>query len=452
MKTFSLKPADVDKKWVVIDANGLVVGRLASIVAMRLRGKHKPSYTPHVDCGDNVIVINADKVKFTGRKREQKVYYHHTGHPGGIKERTARSILEGRFPERVVEKAVERMLPARPALPQDHGQPAGLPGVGASARGAAARAARRRGDELQEREDLTMATLQSLSDLGQAKTTTPTEDAPVHVQKLDAYGRAYATGKRKDAVARVWIKPGTGKISVNDRTLEVYFARPVLRMILNQPLQLTNRVDQYDIVVTVMGGGLSGQAGAVRHGISKALTYYEPELRGVLKKNGFPDARLAHRRAQEVRQGQGPPLLPVLEALSSSAASACAATCRKGGPSGPPFSYAGSRVSVLQAALRDLESLILALARDAVDEPVLSGDAPRPPAAQASLQRFGFARPREGRALRLANEGVELNEGVDLREQPGVLGLPSEIIFPGCIRPDELHSVGSRSSPRPASS
>jgi large subunit ribosomal protein L13 len=114
MKTFSLKPADVDKKWVVIDATGLVVGRLATIVAMRLRGKHKPSYTPHVDCGDNVVVINADKVVFTGRKREQKIYYHHTGYPGGIKERSAKAILDGRFPERVVEKAVERMLPRGP--------------------------------------------------------------------------------------------------------------------------------------------------------------------------------------------------------------------------------------------------------------------------------------------------------------------------------------------------
>jgi large subunit ribosomal protein L13 len=118
MKTFSLKTADVDKKWVVIDASGLVVGRLASIVAMRLRGKHKPSYTPHVDCGDNVIVINADKVVFTGRKREQKVYYHHTGYPGGIKERSAKHILEGRFPERIVEKAVERMLPRGPLFRQ----------------------------------------------------------------------------------------------------------------------------------------------------------------------------------------------------------------------------------------------------------------------------------------------------------------------------------------------
>lgn len=114
MSTFTAKPAEVQKKWVVIDAKGLVVGRLASLVAMRLRGKHLPIYTPHVDCGDNVIIVNAARVVLTGRKREQKVYYHHTGYIGGIKERTARSILEGRFPERVVEKAVERMLPRGP--------------------------------------------------------------------------------------------------------------------------------------------------------------------------------------------------------------------------------------------------------------------------------------------------------------------------------------------------
>jgi large subunit ribosomal protein L13 len=114
MKTYSAKPAEVDKKWVVIDANGLVVGRLASLVALRLRGKHKPTFTPHVDCGDNVIIVNAAKVVLTGRKVERKVYYHHTGFIGGIKERTAKSILEGRFPERIVEKAVERMLPRGP--------------------------------------------------------------------------------------------------------------------------------------------------------------------------------------------------------------------------------------------------------------------------------------------------------------------------------------------------
>ena len=114
MKTFSAKPAEITKKWIVIDATGLVVGRLATLVAMRLRGKHLPIYTPHVDCGDHVIIINAAKVVLTGRKREQKVYYHHTGFIGGIKERSAKSILEGRFPERVMEKAIERMIPRGP--------------------------------------------------------------------------------------------------------------------------------------------------------------------------------------------------------------------------------------------------------------------------------------------------------------------------------------------------
>ena len=112
--TKSAKPAEVEKKWILIDAKGLVVGRLATIVAMRLRGKHKPTFTPHVDDGDNVIIVNAEKIVLTGRKRENKVYRHHTGYIGGIKERTARSILEGRFPERVLEKAVERMIPRGP--------------------------------------------------------------------------------------------------------------------------------------------------------------------------------------------------------------------------------------------------------------------------------------------------------------------------------------------------
>jgi len=114
MSTFVAKPAEIQKKWVMIDAQGLVVGRLASLVALRLRGKHLPIFTPHVDCGDNVIVVNAAKVVLTGRKRENKVYHHHTGYIGGIKERTARSILEGKFPQRIVEKAVERMLPRGP--------------------------------------------------------------------------------------------------------------------------------------------------------------------------------------------------------------------------------------------------------------------------------------------------------------------------------------------------
>ncbi len=123
-------------------------------------------------------------------------------------------------------------------------------------------------------------------------------DAPRYSQKLDKLGRAYATGKRKNAVARVWIKPGKGATTVNGRTLEVYFARPVLRMILQQPLVISNRLGQYDISITVAGGGLSGQAGAVRHGLAKALTHFEPDLRPALKHEGFltRDARVVERK------------------------------------------------------------------------------------------------------------------------------------------------------------
>ena len=141
-----------------------------------------------------------------------------------------------------------------------------------------------------------MAELSSLAELGTVAPAQPA--APVHVQKLDKSGRAYATGKRKDAIARVWVKPGSGKITVNDKEFVAYFARPVLQMILQQPIIAANRGGQFDIVATVTGGGLSGQAGAVRHGISKALTYYEPGLRGVLKKGGFltRDSRVVERK------------------------------------------------------------------------------------------------------------------------------------------------------------
>jgi len=138
--------------------------------------------------------------------------------------------------------------------------------------------------------------MQSLEDLATLKPAT--QEAPKYVQKLDVQGRAYATGKRKNAVARVWIKPGSGKILVNTKNVEVFFARPVLRMLIQQPLVAANRTSQYDVVCTVSGGGLSGQAGAVRHGISKALTHYEPELRAPLKKGGFltRDSRVVERK------------------------------------------------------------------------------------------------------------------------------------------------------------
>jgi small subunit ribosomal protein S9 len=139
-------------------------------------------------------------------------------------------------------------------------------------------------------------TMQTLEELGTLKPAAP--EAPKYVQKIDKQGRAYATGKRKDAVARVWIKPGSGTITVNAKAVEVFFARPVLRMLIQQPLVSANRQTQYEVVCTVSGGGLSGQAGAVRHGISKALTYYEPDLRPVLKRGGFltRDSRVVERK------------------------------------------------------------------------------------------------------------------------------------------------------------
>ncbi|WP_421724014.1 30S ribosomal protein S9 [Bauldia sp.] len=147
------------------------------------------------------------------------------------------------------------------------------------------------------------ADLQSLQDLA-PEVAEPA--APVHVQKLDAHGRAYATGKRKDAVARVWLSPGAGRIIVNDKDFTEFFARPVLQMIVQQPVVAANRNGQYDIKATVSGGGLSGQAGALRHGISKALTYYEPELRGLLKKGGYltRDARVVERKKYGKRKAR----------------------------------------------------------------------------------------------------------------------------------------------------
>ncbi|MBM3487463.1 MAG: 30S ribosomal protein S9 [Alphaproteobacteria bacterium] len=138
------------------------------------------------------------------------------------------------------------------------------------------------------------------SDLGRDRTAPNQQaaDAPIAEPKRDAQGRSYATGKRKNAVARVWLKPGRGRITVNERALDTYFARPVLRMIINQPFQTANRADQYDVWCTVSGGGLSGQAGAVRHGIARALTFYEPGLRSILKRAGFltRDARVVERK------------------------------------------------------------------------------------------------------------------------------------------------------------
>ncbi len=294
MKTFSQKPAEVVKKWVLIDAENLVLGRLATLVAKRLRGKHKPTFTPHVDDGDNVIVINAEKVRLTGNKLNDKIYYWHTGYPGGVKQRTAQADAGRPFPGARHRKGGAADVAGRAAGPPAIEEFEGLCRRRTPACGPAARNRRYRRHERQEQEERLMSGLESL----EALSPVVEPAAPTHVQKLDAQGRAYATGKRKNAVARVWVKPGSGRIVVNDKDFAAYFARPVLQMVLKQPISAANRDGQYDIVASVSGGGLSGQAGAVRHGISKALTFYEPELRPVLKRGGFltRDSRVVERK------------------------------------------------------------------------------------------------------------------------------------------------------------
>ena len=180
-------------------------------------------------------------------------------------------------------------------------------------------------------------TMQSLEGLATLKPAAP--EAPKYEKKVDPQGRAYATGKRKNAVARVWIQPGSGKILVNTKAVEVFFARPVLRMLIQQPLIAANRGGQYDVTCTVSGGGLSGQAGAVRHGLAKALTYFEPELRGRTQARRVPDPRLACCRTQKVRPGKGAALIPVLEALVVPILHVV-----KGAPFGAPFLFAPLRL------------------------------------------------------------------------------------------------------------
>ena len=291
-----------------------MLGRLASVVAMRLRGKHKPSFTPHMDMGDNVVVVNADKVTpDRAQARGDKTYYRHTGYPGGIKSRTARQVLEGDHPERVVEAAVRRMMPGGPLTRKQIRNLRVYAGAEHPHEAQSARGARPRRRQRQERTERMMAaeikTLEGLKDAvagdaatapaaAQAEPESVTETAPVYEAKRDELGRSYATGKRKDAIARVWVKPGKGTITVNGREVEKYFARPVLRMVINQPFQIVNVSGQFDVVCTVKGGGLSGQAGAVKHGISKALALYDPEFRPALKKSGFltRDPRVVERK------------------------------------------------------------------------------------------------------------------------------------------------------------
>jgi small subunit ribosomal protein S9 len=259
MTTLMPKEEEVERKWFLVDASDRVLGRLATQVATILRGKHKPQFSPHLDVGDHVVVINAEKIHLTGRKLTDKIYRWHSGYIGGLREVSAERMIKT-HPERVIEWAVQG-----PPGPRDGQKAEGLQRGGASPRRPEARAARH------------------------------ARARPLR-SPMAVVTRFYGTGRRKTSVARVWLRAGNGRILVNRRPFEDYFPRETLRMVISQPLQLTNTLGQFDAIVNVGGGGPTGQAGAVRHGI--ALLQFDDKLRQTLKRAGLltRDPRMKERK------------------------------------------------------------------------------------------------------------------------------------------------------------
>ena len=270
-KTWNAKPGEITRRWYVVDADGQTLGRLATRIADTLRGKGKPEYTPHVDTGDFVVVVNAEKIQVTGNKLDQKIYYRHSGYPGGLRSRTLRAQLERR-PTEVIRKAVKGMLP-RNKLAQ-------------------------RADR--EAEDLRRARAPALC-------TEPR--APALGAQMSELATYRGTGKRKTSVARVILRPGDGATWFNGRSLEDYFPRHSHRNQVLAPLRVAGLEGTYDLRVRVHGGGSCGQAGAVRHGVARALVEADPELRTVLKREGFlaRDSRIVERKKAGLHKARKAP-------------------------------------------------------------------------------------------------------------------------------------------------
>ena len=271
MKTYSAKPGEITREWYLVDADGLTLGRLATLIADTLRGKRKPQYTPHVDTGDFVIVVNAEKIHVTGNKLDQKMYYRHSGYPGGLKSRTLREQLDRR-PTEVLRAAVKGMLPKNRLA----------------------------------RQQLTKLKIYA----GPEHPHGPQNPKPLQWSSdLSQIAQYRGTGKRKTSVARVILRPGDGTTWVNGRTLDEYFPRNIWRTIATSPLKVAGVEGQYDLRVRVHGGGLTGQAGAVRHGIARALVEANPELRIPLKREGFltRDARQVERKKAGLHKARKAP-------------------------------------------------------------------------------------------------------------------------------------------------
>ena len=259
MKTFSAKSETVQRDWYVVDAAGKTLGRLSTELARRLRGKHKPVYTPHVDTGDYLVVINAEKIARDRQQAADKMYHRFTGYIGNLKTETLGQALE-RHPERVIEIAVKGMLPKNTAGPRDVPQAQGLRRL--------------------------------------RSTRTPPSSRKSWISDHGNLPQNYGTGRRKSSTARVFLRKGTGNITVNDRPLDEFFGRETARMIVRQPLELTKNTETFDIMATIAGGGTTGQAGAIRLGIARALVEYDETLKGELRKAGFMtrDAREVERK------------------------------------------------------------------------------------------------------------------------------------------------------------
>src|SRR4029078_8375762 len=263
MRSFVPTAGSVERQWHVIDAEGQVLGRIATEAARLLQGKHKAVYTPYIDTGDHVVIVNAAKVRLTGRKEEQKLYRYHSGYEGGVREERVKEV-RAKQPTRIVEEAVRGMLPKT-----------------------------KMGEAMWRK--LKVYAGADHPHASQKPKKLKSEVAHLVAATAIQY---YGTGRRKTSTARVFLRPGNGILTINHKPLEQAFPTEALRTQTKRPLAVTKPADKFDVLATIAGGGIAGQAGALRLGIARALVEYNLELRPQLKKEGFltRDARIKERK------------------------------------------------------------------------------------------------------------------------------------------------------------
>ena len=269
MRTESYKRTDIEESWVLLDARGKTLGRFATEVANILSGKNKPEYTPNADMGDYVIVVNANDINVTGKKLDQKLYYRHSGYPGGIKSKPLREVIENTASD-AIKSAVKGMLPKS-----------------------------KLGRQM-------FTKLKVYNDDQHPHAAQKPVSIELQENKLE---QIITVGRRKTSTARVFLQKGTGEITVNKKKLAAYFGREVAQMVVKQPLVSTDLSNGVDITATVKGGGSFGQAGAIRLGIARALVEYDETLKPVLKKEGFltRDSRKVERKKVGLRKARKRP-------------------------------------------------------------------------------------------------------------------------------------------------